>query len=80
MSGGHFDYNQRYLQYIVEQIERDLVSEPDYYGVRVIYQPEVLEVMKQVKEEAEALYQKIHDLDWVISGDSSEEILEKYLT
>lgn len=81
MSGGHYDYNQYRLKNIVDQIDEDFtrLGKEDEYGYVFELEPEVIEVMKQVKIELETLYQKVHDLDWVISGDSGVEILEKYL-
>jgi hypothetical protein len=81
MSGGHYDYVEYRLNDIVDKVDEDLnrLGVVDEWGYVFEVEPEVVEVMKQVREECLALFDKIHNLDYVISGDSGIDILTKYL-
>lgn len=71
MSGGAFDYKQFYI----EQIAEDIESEID----RRDYSDEVIEKFKEavrILNKAEIYAQRI---DWLLSGDDSEESFIKRL-
>ncbi len=81
MSGGHFDYQESYLGYIVEQIEQDIeFNDIEYdhfkrmdtpYGFQ--HRPETIEYLKIMVDELNRLQKLLHEYDYAVSGDSSEE-------
>lgn len=86
MSGGHFDYQESHLEYIAEQLERDIefndveYSESnavdDHYGFQ--HQPETLGYLKLMTQDLYRLRELLHVYDYAVSGDSSEQdFLEK---
>jgi len=75
MSGGQFEYQQYRLTDIADEMKELLKyngkpDEDDY--VRNLHPNEVI-LMEQLIPELETMYDKIHDLDWSLSGDTSPE-------
>lgn len=86
MSGGHFDYQESYLGYIAEQLERDIeFNDVEYDSSKPIdtpygfqHQPETIEYLKFMVGELYRLQELLHEYDYAVSGDSSkEQFLEK---
>jgi hypothetical protein len=86
MSGGHFDYQESYLGYIADQLERDIkYNDVDYDSSKPIdtpygfqHSPETLWYLKSMVGELQRLQELLHDYDYAVSGDSSiERFLEK---
>jgi len=86
MSGGHFEYQESYLGYIAEQLEKDIEyndveydiakSEDIPYGFQ--HQPETIEFMKNMVKELYKLKELLREYDLAVSGDTSEQnFLEK---
>ncbi len=86
MSGGHFDYQDNYLVYIAEQLEKDIEfndieydvskSTDDSYGYQ--HQPETIQYMKLMVYELYKLKGLLREYDLAVSGDTSEQkFLEK---
>ncbi len=86
MSGGHFDYQENYLGYIAEQLEKDIeFNDADYessrptdtpYGFQ--HKPEAIEYLKIMVDQLQKLQELLHEYDYAVSGDSSKErFLEK---
>lgn len=86
MIGGHFDYQENYLGYIAEQLERDIeFNDVEYDGSKPIdtpygfqHQPETMENLKIMFDDLYRLQELLHEYDYAVSGDSSkEQFLEK---
>jgi len=86
MSGGHFDYQENYLRYIAEQLEKEIeFNDVEYDSSKPIdtsygfqHQPEIIEYLKIMVDELNRLQELLHEYDYAISGDSSiEQFLEK---
>lgn len=81
MSGGHFDYQENYLEYIAEQLERDIeFNDVEYDSSKPIdtpygfqHQPETIEYLKIMADELHRLKELLHEYDYAVSGDSSIE-------
>jgi hypothetical protein len=81
MSGGHFDYQENYLRYIAEQLERDIEfndveydsSKPIYTLLGFQHEPEIIEYLKMMVDELNRLQELLHEYDYAVSGDSSKE-------
>lgn len=78
MSGGYFDYNQYRINDIVDQIEKLIQksnNKDEYhsYSDKTIYEFKVgIELLKKAEIYA-------HRIDWLVSGDDSEEAFHKRL-
>lgn len=85
MSGGHFDYQQGYLIYIIEKLASDIrrselakvCEHPD--ADRWGYCPECLELPENVEihltlliKDLEQMYELLYSYDYYMSGDSDE--------
>lgn len=86
MSGGHFDYQENYLGYIAEQLEKDIeFNDVEYdsskptntpYGFQ--HPPETIEYLNIMVAELNRLQELLHEYDYAVSGDSSKKwFLEK---
>lgn len=80
MSGGAFDYWQYHLTAIADQIEEKIINnnESSYWGLQT-YSDETIKKFKEAIKYlkiAEAYAQRI---DWLISGDDSEETFHERL-
>jgi len=65
MSGGYFNYNQNYIEYIIEDIERLLKKNPDYLPCTLKAFETALVELKRAK-----IYTQ--RIDWLLSGDDGE--------
>jgi hypothetical protein len=86
MSGGYFDYQESYLGYIAEQLQRDIdFNNVEYDSSKPIdtpygfqHQPETIEYLKIMVDELQRLQELLHEYDYTVSGESSKErFLEK---
>jgi len=86
MSGGHFEYQESYLGYIAEQLEKDIeYNDVEYdiaksadapYGFQ--HQPETIEFMKNMVKELYKLEELLREYDLAVSGDTRKQnFLEK---
>lgn len=89
MSGGHFEYQESYLGYIAEQLEKDIeYNEVEYdtaksadtpYGFQ--HQAETIEFLKHMVKELYKLKELLREYDLAVSCDTSEQcFLEKART
>ena len=78
MSGGHFEYQQFYLQRIADNIEQAILEdERDTYDEK--YSPETIAVMKETISWLKMCYTLVQRIDWFLSGDDTEEGFHKRL-
>ena len=86
MSGGHFDYQESSLGYIAEQLEQNIqFNDIEYDSSKPIdtpygfqHQPETIGYLKIMVDELRRLQELLHEYNYAVSGDSSEErFLEK---
>ncbi len=81
MSGGHFDYQESYLGYIAEQLERDIeFNDIEYDSSKPIdapygfqHKPETIECLRVMVDQLQSLQELLHEYDYAVSGDSSKE-------
>lgn len=79
MSGGHFDYAQYKIGYIVDEIEQLIYNndsiEKDEYGYEKgkHYSTEIIELFKEAVITLKKAQIMAHRIDWLISGDDGEE-------
>lgn len=78
MSGGHFNY----LQYNVSQLADDIKAESIKYSSDSDdneeykwkkFPDEILKEMKSLSRDLERNYERVHNLDWFLSGDYGED-------
>lgn len=67
MSGGHFGYQDRHLEDIVEQLDKDIE-----YNVHKL-QPETIEYLKRMSSDLDVLRVLLNEYDLAVCGDTSEE-------
>lgn len=78
MSGGYFDYNYSHIQEVIEQLEYLLTSDEaqpireDLANVTLNKMEEGLEILQKAKIYAQRI-------EWLISGDDSEESFHRRL-
>lgn len=72
MSGGHFDYNQNRILYIIEDIER-------IYEGDVRYSPETMVEFGEAIRALKIAYVFAQRIDWLVSGDDAEETFHERL-
>ncbi len=75
MSGGHFRYKQYALNELTEEVERLIATNKraNEWGDTRNYPKEVIDKFKKavkLLKEAEAY---VHEIDWLVSGDTDEE-------
>lgn len=77
MSGGHFDYIQYKIIELPEEIQKiiDRNSDVDWYR----FSDETIERMKEAIFLSNILYHYIHEIDWMVSGDTGEETFHSRL-
>jgi len=92
MSGGHFDYNQRRIQYIIENIEEEI----ERNGKKIEYEPGInrgeweLEYNYEYPKDIIAEFKKgiyllkqsyiyAQRIDWLLSGDDGEDSFRERL-
>lgn len=79
MSGGHFDYQQYRIDDIADTIQGLINSnhsdDQDCYGYPIAreYSPEVIAEFKRAVEALRVAYVYAQRVDWLVSGDDSEE-------
>lgn len=76
MSGGHFDYNQYKIDQIacdIEQFIYDNEEDNDRYTA------ETIERFKEAVHTLRLAYAYAHRIDWLLSGDDSEDNFHKRL-
>lgn len=89
MSGGHFNYNQHFINDIADDIEeeiRDNKIKPEYvdderwkwWGSQKYTNDTIKEFKKAVKVLRKA-YVYAHRIDWFLSGDDGEETFHERL-
>ena len=66
MSGGHFDYNQHRINYIIESIEEQIDNNYEYSA-------EVINEFKIGLEKLKEAYVYAQRIDWLLSGDDGPE-------
>lgn len=77
MSGGRFDYIQYRLDETAERIEEAIannnVESDDMWDRARNYPPEILEAFREGVKSIRRTRQMIHAIDYLLSGDHSEE-------
>jgi len=67
MSGGHYDYDQHRIGYIIEQLKEDIDENKDVFSINTINK---FKKGLGILEQAQVYAQRI---DWLMSGDDGEE-------
>ena len=70
ISGGHFSYQQYTLASLAEELDTDLINE---------YSPEVSSNAQVARELLDVCYAIVHETDWLLSGDTSDESYQRRL-
>ena len=72
MSGGSFDYNQYKLEEIADEIDKILVR---YYKDKDTYEynKETIAKFIETRDSLERTAKMVQRIDWLVSGDDSEE-------
>ena len=84
MSGGHFNYNQHFINDIADEIEEEIgknkmgwswVSIQDWRNKynKQRYKPETIKEFKKAVKILRKAYIYAHRIDWLFSGDDGEE-------
>jgi len=80
ISGGHFEYNQFRMAQIAEDIR--LVIDKNYtkdeWGDCTNYSPLTLARLQETELKLIELHKDVHKIDYMLSGDISEESLKEY--
>lgn len=81
MSGGHFDYKQYQIQYIIDDIEQLILdnNKPDEYGYAKNFPEDVLEEFRKGIKALEIAQVYAQRIDWLVSGDDGEESFRERL-
>lgn len=86
MSGGHFDYQEAYLGYVAEQLQRDIeFNDIEYDSSKPIdtphgfqLEPETIKYLKTMVDQLQKLHELLHAYDYAVSSDTKQELfLEK---
>jgi hypothetical protein len=72
MSGGHFDYNQNRILYIIEDIE-------SLFNGDVRYGPETMVEFGEAIRALKIAYVYAQRIDWLVSGDDGEDTFHERL-
>lgn len=82
MSGGHFDYNQYHLNDMADEIEKLIASnnKADEYGYVRNYTSHVIDEFKQAIKALKRARTYVQRIDWLVSGDDSEESFQRQLS
>lgn len=83
MSGGYFDYSQHFINDIADEIE-ELIEKnnvkPEYWSEitweqsnHQVYQIDIIEEFKKAVKILRKAYIYAHRIDWLVSGDDSED-------
>lgn len=85
MSGGHFDYNQYKIQYMIDEIEQLIIDnyseelnewgdkKGSFYSEKTINEFKVAVAMLKVS------YVYVQRIDWLVSGDDGENTFHERL-
>jgi len=75
MSGGAFEYRDRYIHDFIEEIERNIKNNgiEDETGYSSNYSKKVLEKFTNAIELLKISVIYLHRIDWLLSGDDSNE-------
>lgn len=84
MSGGHFDYKQFAMKDIAEQIQ-EIISHNDedwtdsdgWCQEAYKYPPQIIEKFVEAERAVHRAAAMVHRIDWLLSGDDSEETFLK---
>lgn len=86
MSGGHFNYDQYKIGYIVDEVEQLIITndseELNQWGDRVgrhHYTKETIDEFKTAISVLRMAQVYAHRIDWLVSGDDGEESFHKRL-
>lgn len=85
MSGGHFDYNQYKIQYMIDEIEHLILNneneELNQWGDKIgsFYSKETITEFKAAIALLKVTYVFAQRIDWLVSGDDSEENFHRRL-
>lgn len=74
MSGGHFDGKEYILKHLAEELE-ELVTKREEYNLSA----NCVRLIKRQIHLLECVYITIHRIDYLVSGDDSEETFHKRL-
>jgi hypothetical protein len=83
MSGGHFNYTQFHIKDIADQIHDEIVvndsTEKNGFGEDIgnHYPPEIIAKFKEAVATLNRASNMAHRIDWLLSGDDSEETFLK---
>lgn len=69
MSGGHFDYFQYQMGDIEDQLEVLIENDKEW----VTWKPETIQRFKECLEHMKTARIMLHRIDWLVSGDDSED-------
>lgn len=75
MSGGHFFYNQAYINNIANQLS-DIIK---YNSEERDLSPETISKFKEAINALNRAYVYAHRIDWLLSGDDGEDSFHKRL-
>lgn len=79
MSGGAFDYKQHHLTDIADEIDA-IVSRngiEDEWGCASHYSEKTLTRFRETAKQLRVLSQRVHRIDWLVSGDDGEETFHR---
>ncbi len=87
MSGGHFDHEESYLDYIADQLEQDIKynevpwdnpvkkDDEDYYGFQL--EPKTIDYLKDIAKQLRELRTVLREYDLAVSGDTCEKTFQE---
>ncbi len=87
MSGGHFNYEESYLDYIADQLEQDIKynevpwdnpvkkDDEEYYGFQL--EPETIDFLKNATRQLRELRTILREYDLAVSSDTCEKTFQK---
>ena len=73
MSGGTFDYNDAHITMIANEIEQQIVENPQELT------PETLKVFQAALNHLRKAAVLVHRIDWLLAGDDGEDTFHKRL-
>lgn len=80
MSGGHFDYNQYRIQEVafdlrnlIDKIESGFIDEWGINFAENYGKPEILEKFKLTLDYLEKTHKMVHEVDYLVSGDTGQD-------
>ena len=81
MSGGHYGYKQHDCRDLADQIRRDLarIGSKNEYGDVFDLTPTMVCAMTIAAGMLEACDDLVHDIDWALSGDTSQDDMPEKL-